>query len=52
MTETSQGSDAGLVRLIDAPTRVVWASEAELVYRDLGADRTDGVPLVGCRWWG
>ncbi|WGW10631.1 alpha/beta hydrolase [Saxibacter everestensis] len=47
MERTPQGSCAAPGRFVDAPTRMVPVAGAEFVYRDLGSEHANGVPLVG-----
>jgi len=47
MERIAQGPGTAPVRFVDAPTRTILTAGAEIVYRELGSEHTDGVPLVG-----
>lgn len=47
MGRAAQGSGAAPVLFIDVPTDSIEVAGAEFVYRDLGDDHTDALPLVG-----
>ncbi len=47
MGRAAQEPDAAPARFVDAPTHVVTAAGAAFVYRDLGVEQPDTLPLVG-----